>query len=171
MKKNLLAAITLAVALIMPTGALAKKTDYNDEGLVPEYQVEGAGSTSDNSQLVRVYILSKKKNVTDDQLGRCAVHAVLFRDIDDVTNAGYGSVASKKAIMRTPAAEAQYIDFFEPFFRNGDCNKYVQLVSNSRRVVKVGKQYKTSAEVKVNTAQLKKDLKSQGMVKDLGSGW
>lgn len=168
MKRNLFAAVAFAIAMLLPAAASAKK---NDEKIVPEYQVEGAGSTSDNAKLVRVYILSKKKDVTDDQLGRCAVHAVLFRDIDDTANAGYGSIASHKAIMRTPAAEAQHIEFFEPFFRNGDCNRYVQVVDDSRRVVKVGKQYKTSAEVRVNTTQLKKDLKSQGMVKDLGSGW
>lgn len=168
MKINLFAAVTLAIAMMLPSAALAKK---NDEKIVPEYQVEGAGTTSGNSRLVRVYILSKKKDVTDEQLGTCAVHAVLFRDIDDLAGSGFGSTSSHKAIMQSPSAEAQHIDFFEPFFRNGDCNKYVQVVSDSRRVVKTGKQYKTSAEVRVNTTQLKKDLKTQGMVKDLGSGW
>ncbi len=160
--------MVLGIAMLVPNVASAKK---NDDRIVPEYQVEGAGSASNSAQLVRVYILSKKKDVTDEDLSRCAVHAVLFRDIDDTANSGYGSVATKKAIMGSPSAEAQYIDFFEPFFRNGDCNKYVQVVDNSRRVVKAGKQFKTSAEVRVNTAQLRKDLKQQGMVKDLGSGW
>ena len=38
--------IILTLALLSPMMALAKK---NDEGLVPEYQMEGAGMTSDNA--------------------------------------------------------------------------------------------------------------------------
>ena len=133
----------LIAALMIPAAIHAKK---NDEGLVPSYQVAGAGSTTDTSNQVRVTILSKKKDVSEEELGRCAVHAVLFQDIDDTTNAGYGSVAVKKAIMGSPSAEAQHIDFFEPFFRNGDCNRYVQQVKDYS-VMKSGKEYKISAVV------------------------
>lgn len=157
-----------ALLLISPHLANAKKAD---DGLVPEYQMEGAGMTSDNAQQVLVSILSKNKNVSDADLGKCAVHGILFRDYDDATNSGFGSVASHKSIMGSPAKEKEFIDFFEPFFRNGDCNAYVQLVNNSRRVVKSGKQWKVSAIVRVNSSKLKKDLKSQGIVKNLGSGW
>lgn len=160
--------IILTLALLSPMMALAKK---NDEGLVPEYQMEGAGMTSDNAQQVLISVLSKNKNISDEDLGKAAVHGVLFRDYDDATNSNFGSVASHKSIMGSPTKEQEHIDFFEPFFRNGDCNKYVQLVANSRRVVKVGKQWKVSAIVRVNSAALKKDLKKQGMVKNLGSGW
>lgn len=160
--------LILALAFLSPAMVVAKKSD---EGLVPEYQMEGAGMTSDNAQQVLVSILSKKKDVSDEDLGKCAVHGVLFRDYDDATNSNFGGVASHKSIMGSPTKEQEFIDFFEPFFRNGDCNKYVQLVANSRRVVKSGKLYKTSAIVRVNSATLKKDLKKQGMVKNLGSGW
>lgn len=146
---------------------MAKK---NDEGLVPQYSAAGAGSTTDASHQIKVTIFSKKKNVTDEDLGKCAVHATLFQDIDDTTNTGYGSSAVKKSIMGSPTAEAQHIDFFEPFFRNGDCNRYVQLVKD-HSVVKTDKGYKVSAVVKVNKAQLQKDLVKQGFVKNLGSGW
>lgn len=164
MKKLL--SFLLCLAILTP--AIAKK---NDEGLVREYQIEGAGMSSDNAQQVMVTILSNKKDITDAELSACAVHGVLFRDYDDATNSGYGSIASHKSIMGSPSEESAHIDFFEPFFRNGDCNKYVQLVSNSRRVVKSGKQWKTTAIVRVNTTALRKDLKKQGLAKDLGSGW
>lgn len=165
MKRLLLSAVVLA--LLVPSASWAKK---NDEGLVPQYQVEGAGSTSDASHQIKVTIVSKKKDVTDEQLGMCAVHATLFQDIDDTTNAGYGSVAVKKAIMGSPAAEIEHIDFFEPFFRNGDCNRYVQAVKDYS-VVKSGKMWKISGVVKVNKVQLQRDLQKQGLVKNLGSGW
>lgn len=161
--------LVLAAAIVCPLTAFAKK---NDEGLAPEYQLEGAGVTSQNAQQVVITIITKKKDkVTEDDLERAAVHGVLFRDYDDATNSGFGSVASHKSIMGSPTAEAEYVDFFEPFFKNGDYRKYVQLVSNSRRVVKSGKEWKVSAVVRVNTSALRKDLKKQGMIKDLGSGW
>lgn len=128
--------------------------------------------TSQNAQQVLVTVFAKKKEkVTDDILEKVAVHGVLFCDYDDATNAGFGSVASHKAIMGSPTAEAEYIDFFEKFFKNGDYRKYVQIVSDSRRVVKSGKEWKVKATVRVNSAALKKDLKKQGMVKNLGTGW
>lgn len=167
MKKLL--TLVLAAAILSPMAVLAKK---NDEGLAPQYQLEGAGVTSQNAQQVLVTIVTKKKDkVKEDDLERAAVHGILFRDYDDATNSGFGSVASHKSIMGSPTAEAEYVDFFEPFFKNGDYRKYVQLVDNSRRVVKCGKEWKVSAVVRVNTAALRKDLKKQEMIKDLGSGW
>jgi hypothetical protein len=163
--------ITILFALIislLPLTSFAKK---NAEGLVPEYQLEGAGMTTDNAQQVKVSILSSKKDINDSDFGKCAVHGVLFRDYDDTTNTGYGSAASHKCIMGSATAEQEHIDFFEPFFTNGDCNNYVQIVEETRRVVKVGKQWKVSVTAKVNSSALKKDLKKQGILKNLGSGW
>lgn len=167
MKK--LTALFLALVFLLPVTALAKKTDA---GEIPQYQIEGAGVTSQSAQQVRITIVTKKKeNVTDRDLQKAAVHGVLFRDYDDASSAGYGSVASYKAIMGSPSAEAEYVDFFKPFFTNGDYESYCQLVGDSRQVVKVGKEWKVSAIVRVNTHALKKDLKKQGMIKNLGTGW
>lgn len=160
--------LILALAFLSPAMVSAKK---NDEGLVPEYQLVGAGMTNDNGTQVQVSILSKKKDVSDIDLQKAAVHGVLFRDYDDPTNSGYGSIVAHKAIMGSPTKEKEFIDFFEPFFKNGDCVNYCQLVSNTRRTVKSGKLWKVSAIVRVNTNSLKKDLKKQGMVKGLSTGW
>lgn len=167
MKKLIIMA--LALALFVPFASMAKKSE---EGTVPQYQIEGAGMTSQSAQQVMVTIITKKKDkVTDLDLEKAAVHGVLFRDYDDATNAGFGSIASYKAIMGSPTAESEYLDFFKTFFANGDFEHYCQLVGESRQVVKVGKEWKVSAIVRVNTQALKKDLKKQGMVKNLGSGW
>lgn len=161
--------LAMLLVTIGTSTVLAKKTD---EGLAPEYQLEGAGMTSQNAQQVKITIITKKKdNVSESDLERAAVHGVLFRDYDDATNSGFGSVASHKSIMSSPTAEAEYIDFFAPFFKDGQYKKYVQIVSDSRRIVKSGKEWKVSAIVRVNTAALKKDLKAQGIYKDLGGGW
>lgn len=166
MKKLL--AILLCLAIAAPATLQAKK---QPEPTVPAYSAEGAGMTTDASTQYKITVLAKKKEqVTDEVLGRCAIHAALFQDVDDRTNAGYSSTPVKKAIMGSPAAEAQYTDFFTPFFENGDCNRYVQLVKD-HSVVKADKMWKVSGVVKVNTAQLKKDLTKQGLLKNLGSGW
>ncbi|MDE5980217.1 MAG: hypothetical protein K2G84_09335, partial [Muribaculaceae bacterium] len=73
--------------------------------------------------------------------------------------------------MGSPSAEVEYADFFKPFLATGDFENYCQLVGERRRVVKAGKEWKISAIVRVNTQTLKKDLKKQGMIKNLGSGW
>lgn len=163
--------VLLFFTLLMSCFALSVQAKTEAKGLVPEYQLEGAGMTTNNSQQVTVSILSNKKDVTDADLGKCAVHGVLFRDYEDTTNSGFGSTATHKAIMGSPTKETEFYDFFSNFFNNGDYSKYVQVVSDTRRVVKVGKQYKISAKVRVNSNALKEDLKKQGMLKDLGSGW
>ncbi len=163
-----LALLLMLMAFALPN-SFGKKVE---EKMVPQYQIEGAGMTSQNAQQVLIKILAKDKNkVSDADLEKAAVHGVLFRDYDDTTNSGYGSVASHKAIMGSPTAEVEYVDFFKNFFDNNDYRNYVQIVGDSRRVVKVGKEWKVSAVVKVNSAALKKMLKQQGMVKDLGGGW
>lgn len=167
MKKIIFAII--ALGLLIPTSLEGKD---KEEGSIPQYQIEGAGVTSQSAQQVRITILTKKKDkVTDLDLEKAAVHGVLFRDYDDATNSGFGSVASYKAIMGSPTAEVEYNDFFKSFFDNGDYEKYCQLVGDTRHVVKAGKEWKVSCIVRVNTHMLKKDLKKLGMVKNLGSGW
>ncbi len=43
----------------------------------PEYDITGAGSGSEGTLLVKVYVYAK--NVTDNDLKRAAVHGVVFR--------------------------------------------------------------------------------------------
>lgn len=163
--------VTLLLAILMLWPSVAPAKEKTPEGNVPSYDIQGAGMTTDNGQQVEISVRSKNKEIPDALLAKCAVHAVLFRDYDDNTNSGYGSSASHKSLMGSPTKEAEHADFFTPFFANGDYSNYVQVVSGSRRVAKVGKEWKVSAKVIVNSAALKKDLKKQGLVKDLGSGW
>lgn len=55
MKK--LTALFLALVFLLPVTALAKKTDA---GEIPQYQIEGAGVTSQSAQQVRITIVTKK---------------------------------------------------------------------------------------------------------------
>ncbi|MDE7381171.1 MAG: hypothetical protein K2N03_03465 [Muribaculaceae bacterium] len=160
--------LLLAILLLCPTVATAKK---NDKDMVPQYIIEGAGGSSKSTRAVLVTIYSKKKDVTDAQLAAAAVHGVLFRNYQDKSFSG-GAGATKTGLL-SPAQEKEYVDFFEPFFANGDYMGYVSFVNTTRRVVKAGGEWKISEEVKVNESELIKLLNNQGIKTkgNLGSGW
>ncbi len=156
----------LLMLVMLSSLSYAKK---NDEGLTNQYVIEGAGGSSESTRAVRVTIYSKKKDVSDTQLAAAAVHGVLFRSYVDKSFSG-GSGSNKPSLLK-PTDEKKHIDLFEPFFKNGDYMNYVSFVKDTRRVVKAGKEWKISVEVKVNQKDLKKMLSDQGIYKGLNSGW
>lgn len=134
---------------------------------LPDYQIEGAGTGNQGTYLVRVSVLTKKSKVLDDEIGRCAVHGVLFRGF-----ANKEARQQQKPLAGSPMVEQQNKSFFEDFF--GKANTYVnyyQIVSGSRQVVKVGKQYKVTGTVTVAKDQLRKDLQDAGIIKGLNTGF
>lgn len=165
MKKVIL--VLYAILFVM---TLSAKDNSADTG--GQYQIQGAGPANGGSSLVYVTVLAKKADkVTEDMLVKAAVHGVLFRDYTDASASGFGSSSQHPAMMGSPAAYNQHLDFFEPFFRDGQYRGYAQYVDDSRRVVKSGKEYKVSAKVLVSSASLRRDLEKQGLIKGLRSGW
>lgn len=152
------------VALLSVSAAWAKGEDK----LIPEYQIEGAGTGNMSVSLVNVTIVSKKKDFREHDFGRCAVHGILFRGYSDA-NAAYTS-SSHPALMGSPMAEMQHADFFQSFFDSAYAG-YVQVQSDTRRVIKVGKEYKTTVSVAVSVSQLRQDLEKAGLLKSLKTGW
>ena len=128
---------------------------------LPDYQIEGAGTGSQGTYLVRVTVLSKKSKVTDDEIGRCAVHGVLFRGF-----ANKELRQQQKPLAGSALVEGQHKEFFEQFFEKDYVN-YYQVVNGSRQVVKAGKQYKVTSNVTVAKDQLRKDLHEAGVVKSM----
>ena len=62
--------------------------------------------------------------------------------------------------------------FFNDFFADGgEYRNYVQVVSNTRTVVKSGKKYKIGATVTVSKEQLRRDLEAKGILKGLNTGF
>ena len=70
MKRILLIVIA---AMMVPFLAMAKKDD------VISYQVEGAGTGAQGTYLVKTTVVTKNKNISDELIGRSAVHGVLFK--------------------------------------------------------------------------------------------
>lgn len=134
---------------------------------IPDYQIEGAGTGSQGTYLVRVSVLSKKSKILDNEVGRCAVHGVLFRGF-----ANKEARQQQKPLAGSPMVEQQNVKFFEDFFKeDGVFVNYFQIVSGSRQVVKAGKQYKVTATVTVAKDQLRKDLQDAGIIKGLNTGF
>lgn len=134
---------------------------------LPEYELEGSGTGAQGTYLVKVSVLTKNNKISSAELGRCAVHGVLFRGF-----ANKELRQSQKPLAGSPAVEAQHADFFDSFFQEGGAYKnYVGEVSGSRSVVKVGKQYRVSSTVTVSKEQLRKDLEKEGVIRGLNSAF
>ena len=60
----------------MPFVAMAKK----DKDEVISYQVEATGATgAQGTYVVKTWVVTKNKKISDAEIGKCAVHGVLFK--------------------------------------------------------------------------------------------
>lgn len=131
---------------------------------MPQYDITGAGSGTEGTILVKVYIYSK--NVSDEDLKRVAVHGVVFRGCN-----GNESGARQPA-MASPTAETDNATFCKEFFATGgQCLNFATIIAGSYDRVKTQKGYKSGAIVQVNKASLRKELEKAGVVRSLTSGF
>lgn len=146
-------------------GVMVLSAKSKNESL--SYEIEGAGTGVYGSYLVKVMVLTKNKNINDEEIARCAVHGVLFRGFSNKELR-----QSQRPLAGSPLVETQHADFFKEFFKEGGVAKnYVSSVTGSRQVIKSGKQYKVSAIVTVNKEMLHKDLEKAGIIKGLNTGF
>ncbi len=156
----------LAIIILALFTVCAFSMEAKDKAM-PEYELVGNGTGAQGTYLITVSVISKKKDVSNAELARCAVHGVLFRGF-----ANKDKRQSQKPLAGSPSVEASHPDFFNSFFaEGGPCASYVSEVSGSRQVIKAGKQYKVSATVTVNKDQLRRDLEDAGIIKGLNSAF
>ncbi len=155
--KRFLRLTILLLAFFM--GAMAK-----GGGKMPQYDITGAGSGTEGTILVKVYVYAK--NVKDEDLKRAAVHGVVFRGC-----AGNQSGARQPA-MASSTAESDNSAFCDAFFAaDGPCQNYATIVSGSYDRVKTQKGYKSGAILQIDKASLRKELEKAGVVRTLTSGF
>ena len=112
-------------------------------------------------------MISKNNKVKDSTLAKCAFHGVLFRGFSNTEKR-----ISQKPLAGSATAEQKNADFYSTFFEdNGGYAAFASVVNSSRRVVKVGKQYKVCSVVTVQKEALQKDLEKAGIIKGLGAGF
>lgn len=131
---------------------------------MPKYDITGAGSGTEGTVLVKVYVYAR--SVKDEDLKRAAVHGIIFRGCS-----GNASGARQPA-MASPTAETDNAAFFEEFFaKDGQCLSYASVVGGSYDRVKTQKGYKCGAILQVDKSALRKDLEKAGVVRSLSSGF
>lgn len=133
-------------------------------GTMPKYDITGAGSGTEGTVLVKVYVYAKK--VKDEDFKRVAVHGVVFRGCT-----GNESGARQPA-MASSTAETDNATFCEEFFAvDGQCQNFATIVAGSYDRVKTQKGYKCGVIVQVDKAALRKALEKAGVVRSLSSGF
>ena len=133
---------------------------------MPTYKIEGAGTGVQGTYLVKVTVTVKKANLaTDDALMRGAIHGVLFRGFNSQQNR-----QNQRPLAGSAMAEQQNKDFYTDFFHD-DFRNYATTLSESRTVMKVGKEFEVSAMVSVSKDMLRTYLESQGVLRKLATGF
>jgi hypothetical protein len=162
----------LFLLLLLPIGCYtqtSKKADKDTE--VWRYEIEAVSEGKEGTYLVKVWSYSKKAEVSIEQAKKNAVHGVIFQGI-----IGNSRVSNQPPIASDPAAQTQYADYFNVFFKdNGPYMKYVS-VSNDGSIapgdrLKVNKEYKIGVVVSIRKDLLKKDLEAASVIKRLDSGF
>lgn len=151
----------LSLTMLLICFALATIAKGDD---MPKYDITGAGSGTEGTVLVKVYVHGKR--VGDEALKRAAVHGIVFRGCS-----GNESGARQPA-MASPAVEQENAEFCERFFaEDGECQNYASVVAGSYDRVKTKKGYKTGAILQVDKTALRKYLEKAGVIRSLSSGF
>lgn len=144
--------------LFILSGAIAKVEK------MPQYDITGAGSGTEGTILVKVYVYGSR--VSDQDLKRAAVHGVVFRGCS-----GNESGARQPA-MAAPTAETDNASFCQEFFASdGQCQSFATVIAGSYDRVKTPKGYKQGAIVQIDKSSLRKELEKAGVVRSLSSGF
>lgn len=143
--------------------AEAKKP--SDNQLV--YEIEGAGTAQQGYYMVKVTLVTSDKKASDDLLKKAAVHGVLFKGFSSTEHR-----QSQRPLAGGLAAEAEHADFYKDFFgENGTAASYATVISGTRTLAKVGKEYRISENIMVNKEALLRHLSDAGVVRTLNSAF
>lgn len=165
LKKTVLFSFVVLMALSCGSSKQASKaTDAF------RYEIVCQGVGTQGSNLIKVFSYSKKPNVAIESAKKNAVHGILFKGFT-----GANGCAAQRALV-SPATYEQNRNFFDNFFApNGNYSRYVSLTGDgsvdAKDRLKVGNEYKIGVVVSVNTASLRRDLESAGIIKKLSSGF
>ena len=155
MKRIISVMMMMALAVVMMAAT---------EDIVPEYDITGAGSGTQGTVLVKVFVYGKK--VKDADLKRAAVHGVVFRGCSG------NASGAKQPAMAPATAETDHAAFCSAFFKDdGECQNYASIVAGSYQTVKTKKGHKVGVIVQVDKASLRKKLESAGVVRSLNSSF
>lgn len=153
----------------VPTFAQNKKQQkLNDDTEHFRYDIEFC-QNSDGFVLVKVWSYSKKADLAVAQARKNAVHGIMFRGFSSADP----NYSSMQPLVKDPSIESVKADFFQAFFDDevGEYARYApSVIESSKKVIKVGKEFKAGVVVKVNVKLLRQHLEQAGIIKPLGGG-
>jgi hypothetical protein len=132
-----------------------------------DYQVECVSVGNDGTQLVKVWTYVKNPDKASSQAKINAVHAVIFKGINDGNNG-----CMQRGLVLKNDTEIKFKEYFESFFkRNG---RYLSFVSTSGNGIinpadriKTSNGYKIGIVISVRHAALRKELEENGIINKL----
>lgn len=126
------------------------------------YEASCLGAAVDGNYAIKIFSYSKKPKIAIEAAKKNAVHAIIFKGINN-------GECSYPALVKGANAEQEYADFFNSFFADGGgYMKYVSTSGDGRvkpsDVTMVSKkEYKIGVNVSVQKDILREALKSAGI--------
>lgn len=131
------------------------------------YDIVSAGSGTQGTYLVKVYVYSMSSSVSDSDIKHAAVHGVIFRGFN-----GTQGNPSQRPMAQSVTVEQEKSDYFNAFFgKEGAYLHFATVISGSYERIKTGKEYKVGAVVQVNKDNLRRELEQSGIIKSLSNGF
>lgn len=135
--------------------AIAKEPEFLD------YEIVCAGN-SEGHYLVEVSVfVSKKKEINEETVKRCALHGVLFKGFSAKEP---GCVSQRRMIDELKDSDSEFIKDL----LSKDYGQYTETIGIPLQVVKQAKLYRVTTTVQVAKNQLRRDLEKAGVIRKLG---
>lgn len=146
--------------------ALTAFTQLHAIGLytIPDYSIEAAGTGTQGTYLVRVWVSTRMRTLDDADIKKAAVHGVIFRGFH-----GCGGAPSQHPLAQA-TDEQENNEYYETFFKSA-YQQFAHIVPGSYAREKVAKGYRIGAVVQVQKDELRRELEKAEVIKPLTSGF
>lgn len=163
--------LLMAAFCLSSTSTIASAKEKAPE--VTEVSVIGEGVGNGGRVLLSVTCAAKKaEKVTENDLRNAAINCVLFRGWTDKSRStSFDSSTNHDPIAGNADARTKNADYFNDFLSSNEAFNYVEIVPDTRKVIKNGKLYEVSQTVTVNVKELRKKLERDGIIKGLKRNW
>lgn len=156
----------LICTLMMSAASFAKAPQ------VTVVSVVGEGVGNGGRPVLAVTCASKKAtDVNDAAIAVNALRGVMFRGYSDASKSSSFDSSTNHPALVGADNEAAHADYFADFFNSGAASSYVDILPDTRKVSKVGKEYHVTQIVQVNVPDLRKKLEKDGIIRSLRTGW
>lgn len=157
----------LLISTLMMAGASFAKAPQ-----VSVVSVMGEGIGNGGRPVLSVTCAAKKAaDVNDAAIAINAMRGIMFRGYADASKSSSFDSSTNHPALVGADNEAAHSDYFADFFNSGAASSYVDILPDTRKVSKVGKEYHVTQMVQVNVPDLRKKLEKDGIIRSLRSGW